>query len=50
MNEKFDLKDFVRLKSFYSKNLFKLLKQWDSVREYKIFIVDFKELLGVSVK
>ena len=47
---KFDLIDFVRLRSVYSKNLFKLLKQWDSVREYKVSVVDFKELLGVSDK
>lgn len=44
---KFDLIDFVRLKSVYSKNFFKLLKQWDSIREYKVSVVDFKELLGV---
>ncbi|MGL4946653.1 MAG: replication initiation protein [Cetobacterium sp.] len=47
---KFDLIDFVRLKSIYSKNIFKLLKQWESVKEYKISIIDFKEYLGVSDK
>ena len=47
---KFDLIDFVRLKSGYSKNIFKLLKQWDSVRGYKVSVVDFKEVLGVSDK
>ncbi|MGL4999963.1 MAG: RepB family plasmid replication initiator protein [Cetobacterium sp.] len=33
---KFDLIDFVRLRTTYSKNLFKLLKQWDSVKEFKV--------------
>ncbi|MGL5971662.1 MAG: replication initiation protein, partial [Cetobacterium sp.] len=47
---KFDLIDFVRLKSIYSKNIFKLLKQWESVKEYKISIIDFKGYLGVSDK
>lgn len=47
---KFDLIDFVRLRSTYSKNLFKLLKQWNSVKEFKVSVEDFKELLGVSDK
>jgi len=44
---KFELAQFVSLKSVYSKNLFKILKQWDSLKE-KIFELEkFKELLNV---
>lgn len=30
---KFDLLDFISLKSIYSKNMFKLLKQWESLNK-----------------
>ena len=44
---KFDLIDFVSLKSSYSKNVFKLLKQWESVKQVEYNIDNFKSLLGV---
>ena len=44
---KFDLMEFVSLKSSYSKNMFKLLKQWDSLRTRLFKIDEFKELLGI---
>lgn len=47
---KFDLIDFVNLKSSYSKNMFKLLKQWDSVKEKKFELEELKFLLGVPEK
>lgn len=44
---KFDLLEFVSLKSSYSKNTFKLLKQWESVNKKTFEIEEFKKLLGV---
>lgn len=48
---KFDLMEFVELKSTYSKNMFKILKQYESNNQnekwLKIKIDDFRELLGV---
>ena len=46
---KFELENFVNLKSSYSKNMFKLLKQWETVKE-KIFSVDeLRNLLNAPV-
>ncbi|WP_297407261.1 replication initiation protein [uncultured Cetobacterium sp.] len=47
---KFDLVDFVSLKSIYSKNMFKLLKQWDSNKKIKFEIIELKNILGVPPK
>lgn len=44
---KFDLIDFVSLKSSYSKNLFKLLKQWESVKTKEFSIEEFRNLLAI---
>ena len=44
---KFDLIDFVNLKSSYSKNMFKLLKQWDTKKERSFKIDELKEILGI---
>lgn len=44
---KFDLLEFVSLKSVYSKNLFKLLKQWESTKEKIYLIEEFKKILNV---
>ena len=44
---KFDLIDFVNLKSSYSKNMFKLLKQWDTKKERIFKIDELKEILGI---
>lgn len=47
---KFDLIEFVSLKSSYAKNMFKLLKQFDKENKdnwYQIDLERFKELLGV---
>ncbi|MCJ8342126.1 MAG: replication initiation protein [Cetobacterium sp.] len=44
---KFDLIDFVSLKSSYSKNVFKLLKQWETLKQVEYNIENFKDLLGV---
>lgn len=44
---KFDLIEFVSLKSIYSKNLFKLLKQWESKREKLYSLEEFKKILNV---
>ena len=46
---KFDLMEFVSLKSSYSKNMFKLLKQWESVRYKEFNLKELKEYLGVPV-
>ena len=47
---KFDLLEFVSLKSSYSKNMFKLLKQWESKKERNFEIEEFRELLAVPIK
>lgn len=44
---KFDLMEFVSLKSSYSKNMFKLLKQWESTRNKEFNLEELKEYLGV---
>ena len=43
----FELQEFVSLSSLYSKNLFKLLKQWESIKEIKFEIEEFKYLLTI---
>ncbi|MGL5580052.1 MAG: replication initiation protein [Cetobacterium sp.] len=47
---KFDLVDFVSLKSVYSKNMFKLLKQWESKKNVKYEVEELREVLGVPSK
>ena len=47
---KFDLVDFVSLKSVYSKNMFKLLKQWESKKNVKYEVQVLREILGVPSK
>lgn len=49
MYTKFDLIDFVKLKSVYSKNTFKLLKQWETVKKIEFGIEEFRDLLGVPM-
>ncbi|MGL5376906.1 MAG: replication initiation protein [Cetobacterium sp.] len=44
---KFDLLEFVNLKSSYSKNMFKLLKQWDSLKKKEFDLDELKNILGV---
>lgn len=44
---KFDLIDFVSLKSTYSKNLFKILKQWDNKKEKEFSMTEFREYLSI---
>ena len=44
---RFDLLEFVNLKSSYSKNTFKLLKQWESIKLKEFDLIDFKNILGV---
>jgi plasmid replication initiation protein len=43
----FDLKELVTLKSSYSKNCYKLLRQFRGNNFYNIKLSDFEELLGV---
>lgn len=43
----FELVDFVNLKSSYSKNMFKLLKQWDTKHKLEISLEDFRYSLNV---
>lgn len=47
---KFELENFVSLKSTYSKNLFKVLKQWDNKKEKEFSLEEFKALLGITGK
>lgn len=47
---KFELEQFVRLKSTYSKNMFKLLKQWESKKEREFKIEEFRDLLSIPKK
>ncbi|MGL5901315.1 MAG: replication initiation protein [Cetobacterium sp.] len=44
---RFDLIEFVNLKSSYSKNMFKSLKQWESVKFKEFKIDEFRELLNI---
>lgn len=44
---KFDLKELISLKSIYSKNLFRLLKQWESVKSKEFTLEEFKNLLSI---
>ena len=44
----FELKEFVGLKSKYSKTLYRMLKQWRSVGQYEINDLDkFKEMMDI---
>lgn len=43
----YKLDDFTSLKSGYSKLLFQLLKQWNSVGELEMSIEEFREKLGI---
>lgn len=43
----YKLEDFTNLKSGYSKLLFQLLKQWNSVGEFEMSIEEFREKLGI---
>lgn len=47
---KFELEQFVNLKSSYTKNMFKLLKQWESKKERTFKIDEFRELLAIPPK
>ncbi|MGL6024288.1 MAG: replication initiation protein, partial [Cetobacterium sp.] len=47
---KFELIEFVNLKSAYSKNMFKLLKQWETKKERKFDIYEFRNILDVPPK
>ena len=46
---KFDLLEFVSLKSSYSKNLFKILKQWESIKSKEFSVENFRIILGVPI-
>ena len=45
-----DLKELVSLKKTYSKNLYRLLKQWESVKKKEFTLEEFKKLLGIPIK
>ena len=45
----FELENFVNLKSAYSKNMYKLLKQWETVKEKTFSVDEFRDLLGVPI-
>ena len=47
---KFELENFVSLKSTYSKNFFKVLKQWENKKEKEFSLDEFKALLGITGK
>ncbi|MEJ7257764.1 replication initiation protein, partial [Staphylococcus epidermidis] len=44
---KFELKEMTHLKSTYSKNMFRLLKQYKHTGYFKIQINDFRERLDI---
>ena len=46
----FELVEFVKLKSSYSKTMYRLLKQWQSKREKTFSVEELRRLLGVPVK
>lgn len=45
----FELKKMINLKSAYSKNMFRLLKQWESKKEKKFSVDELRSLLTVPV-
>lgn len=45
----FELSTYVKLRSSYSKNMFRLLKQWESKKEKGFSLDELRELLGVPV-
>ena len=46
---KFELKEMTHLKSTYSKNMFRLLKQYKHTGYFKIQIEDFRERLDILI-
>lgn len=47
---KFELENLVALKSSYSKNMFRLLKQWESKKEKEFSLDELRNLLDIPVK
>lgn len=47
---KFDLLEFISLKSVYSKKMFKSLKQWESVKSKDFTIEEFRDILAIPPK
>lgn len=47
---RFDLLDFTSLKSIYSKNIFKILKQWDNIGKKEFSLNELKKILGIENK
>ena len=47
---KFDLIDFVSLRSSYSKNMFKILKQWENKNIKEFSLDELRDLLDIPVK
>lgn len=47
---KFDLIDFVTLNSFYSKTMFKILKQYSTTGWFEVFVEEFRRLLDIPEK
>lgn len=43
----FELMEFVKLKSVYSKNMFKILKQWETKKEKEFTMEEFRKILAV---
>lgn len=43
----FELMEFISLKSTYSKNMFKLLKQWENTKEIEFKIEEFRNMLAI---
>lgn len=46
----FELNTYVKLKSSYSKHMYRILKQWDSKKEKTFSVEELRKLLGVPVK
>lgn len=47
---KFELENLVALRSSYSKNMFRLLKQWESKKEKEFSLDELRNLLDIPVK
>ena len=43
----FELSTYVKLRSSYSKHMYRLLKQWETVKEKEFSLEELRELLGV---
>lgn len=47
---RFELEEFIKLRGKYTKQIYRLLKQWRTVGHYSVLMKDFRELVDIPEK